>query len=107
MKVVEWSGLQAPDKERRSKAAYARMLIQTSTLIPKDQLNTEYRVAQDRLADELKSKVSERATNPAAVGEFLRDQYVSCQKLESEKGKDAFARGMETMGPSAPASPRQ
>lgn len=87
-----------PDEGQKSaKTAYTLMLIQTSTLIPRESLEAEWTNAQKRFVKAVSEKASEKDSEIDILAGYLTERLLACRQLEAEKGRDAYMRGMEAM----------
>jgi hypothetical protein len=83
--------------EAEYKKAYDLMIVSTADLIPVDQLNSEFANVQSQFRQDIALKVEEQKTTPDAVELFLANKYRECQKLQAERGLEAYKRGVGKM----------
>jgi hypothetical protein len=86
--------------KREVEKAEELTLVSVAALIPIAQMDAELAVVQAKLGKDIARAIQEGEVRPTAVSEFLAEKKLACDKLQSERGREMYQRGVEVLSPS-------
>ena len=63
-------------------------------------MDAELAVVQAKLGKDIARAMQEGEVRPTAVSEFLAEKKLACDKLQRERGREMYQRGVEVLSPS-------